>query len=217
VYEDWNAGSEGLLHEAADTERTRVEWRAGAPPAPAAAPEPAPPRDRPRGPRREPAAGGPLAFEIAPRPALAALSDTRPPGPPAGAAIPPPIAPATRPVPEPPAMRRIDSQVRAEPPVAPRRAASPSAARPDAASSASVSPRPAAGARPLAGIHPRPISAPLPLDRVDPPREPDVVVTIGRIELRTVAEQPAPARPARTGASRPSLDEYLRRGAKGRT
>jgi hypothetical protein len=57
----------------------------------------------------------------------------------------------------------------------------------------------------------------MPVDRLVPAREPDVVVTIGRIELRAVVEPAAPARGGRAGSAATSLDEYLRRGAKGRT
>lgn len=67
------------------------------------------------------------------------------------------------------------------------------------------------------GVQPRPRSEPLSLDRVMSPRAPDIIITIGRIELRATTDSTPSARTPATAAGRSPLAQYLHRGAKGRS
>lgn len=209
VFEESDSGS---AHEVLQRERERPASAARAASATRAASEVASPREQPRRPRERdhrppppafteelPLVQSPRALQVP----MAPLETSRP------SAVGPPQAPAI-PVAESP---RIHTRNRLELESPPRRAEPRGALQPDSDRTPRVPP--AAGkTQTVPGLRPRPIPAPLPLERAAP-REPDIVVTIGRIELRGVVEPAPPARGSASGPGRGTLDQYLRRGAKG--
>lgn len=232
VYEEWAAGPANPALDPHD-EAPAPAGPSGAVPGPTVVMESAPRRvgprevqsersERDRAPadrvsRRDPSDHVPVRVA-----AVSQAAPAQPPGAdrvvyprPESATRPPLASMAAVASPGPSDLRAAPSMAKGEPP-SPRRAEASEHVS-DLPSRPSVSPSRAAEPTPAAGVRPRAVSVPMSTDRPAPSREPDVIVTIGRVELRAVVESAPSARPARGSAAATSLDDYLRRGAKGRT